>query len=44
MRGRQRVAEQKGQSNISVFAQYLSILTVGIGSMSLLELCNLTMY
>ena len=35
MRGRQRVAAQKGQSNTSIFSQYLSILTVGLGSMSL---------
>jgi hypothetical protein len=35
MRGRARVAAEKGQTNISVFTQYLSILTVGIGSMSL---------
>lgn len=44
MRGRQRVAAQKGQSNTSIFTQYLSILTIGIGSMSLPELTNLTMY
>jgi hypothetical protein len=35
MRGRQRVAAQKGQSNTSIFSQYLSILTVGLQSMSL---------
>ena len=44
MRGRQRVAAQKGQSNTSIFTQYLSILTVGISSMSLLDLCDLTMF
>lgn len=44
MQGRQRVAAQKGQSNTSIFTQYLSILTVGIGSMSLSKLTNLTMY
>lgn len=44
MRGRQRVAAQKGETNISVFSQYLSILTVGINSMSLQDLSNLTMY
>ena len=44
MRGRQRVAAQKGESNTSIFTQYLSILTIGSGSMSLLELTNLTMY
>ena len=44
MRGRQRVAEQKGQSNSSIFTQYLSILTIGINSMPLKDLCNLTMF
>ena len=44
MRGRQRVAAQKGETNTSVFSQYLSILTVGINSMSLQDLSNLTMY
>ena len=44
MRGRQRVAAQKGQSNASIFTQYLSILTVGINSMSLDNLINLTMF
>ena len=44
MRGRQKVAEQKGQTNVSVLTQYLSILTIGTGSMSLSELMNLTIY
>ncbi len=44
MRGRQRVAEQKGQSNSSIFTHYLSILTVGINSMSLKDLCDLTIF
>ena len=44
MRGRQRVAAQKGETNTSVFSQYLSILTVGLGSMSLHDMTNLTMY
>lgn len=44
MRGRQRVAAQKGEANISIFTQYLSILTVGLGSMSLKDLSDLTMY
>ena len=44
MRGRQRVAAQKGETNISVFSQYLSILTVGLGSMSLQDMTDLTMY
>ena len=44
MRGRQRVAAQKGQSNTSIFSQYLSILTVGLGSMSLQDMMNLTIF
>ena len=43
-RGRQRVAAQKGEDNNSIFVQYLSILTVGVGSMSLQDVMNLTMY
>ena len=44
MRGRQRVAAQKGENNTSIFSQYLSILTIGVGSMSLEDMTNLTMY
>jgi hypothetical protein len=44
MRGRQRVAAQRNNQSGSVFSQYLSILTVGLGSMSLQDLSNLTMY
>lgn len=44
MRGRQRVAEQKGEANVSVLSQYLSVLTVGIPSMSLQSLMDLTLY
>ena len=44
MRGRQRVAAQKGGSNTSVFMKYISILTVGLSSMSLNDLTNLTMF
>ena len=44
MRGRQRVAAQKGTSNTSIFSQYLSILTVGLGSMSFQDCMDLTMY
>ena len=45
-RGRQRVAEQKAAENgdASMFSQYLSILTVGLHSMSLHDCINLTMY
>lgn len=44
MRGRQRVAAQKGTSNTSIFSQYLSILTVGLDSMSLRDCTDLTMF
>lgn len=44
MRGRQRVAAQNGGENASVFSKYLSILTVGLSSMSLSDLINLTMF
>ncbi len=44
MRGRQRVAAQKGGANTSIFSQYLSILTVGLHSMSLQNLLDCTMY
>lgn len=44
MRGRQRVAEQKGENNISIFSQYLSIITVGLESMSLQNAMDLTIF
>ena len=44
MRGRQRVAEINGSANASIFSQYLSILTVGLSSMSLQELMELTVF
>lgn len=44
MRGRKRVAEINGSANASIFSQYLSILTVGLSSMSLQELMDLTMF
>lgn len=48
MRGRQIVAAQKAAMNNetsgSIFAQQVSILTVGLGSMSLEDCLNLTMY
>ena len=44
MRGREIVAAQKGNSNSSIFTQYVSILTVGLNSMSLKELTELTMF
>lgn len=44
MRGRQRVAAQNGEANSSVFSRYLSILTIGLSSMSLNDLVNVTMF
>lgn len=46
MRGRQRVAALKAaeQKDNSAIAQYLSVLTVGLHSMSLTDLINLTLY
>ena len=46
MKARQRVAAQKAaeQGDGSVFAQYISTLTVGLNSMSLQDCMNLTMY
>lgn len=47
MKARQKVAAQKaaeGGSDKSMFNQYLSILTVGLNSMSLFDLMKLTMY
>lgn len=46
MRARERVAKQKAAENGggSTFSQYVSILTIGVGSMSLHDCLNLTMY
>lgn len=44
MRARARVAAQKGEGAGSIFTQYLSILSVGLSSMSLQELLNLTVF
>ena len=43
MRGRKIVAEQKGETNTSVFTQYISILAVAL-NMSISELKKLTMF
>lgn len=43
MRGRQRVAAQKGDSNESVFVRYLSVLSIGV-PMDLRNLVELTAY
>ena len=45
MKARQRVAQLKASENSgSVFAQYLSTLTIGLSSMSLKDCMELTMY
>ena len=43
MQGRKKVAELKGNSNVSVFTQYISMLTIGL-HISMLELKQLTMF
>lgn len=43
MAGRKKVAEIKGTANVSVFTQYISMLTIGL-HISLLELKQLTMF
>ncbi len=44
MRGRQRVAQQKGESKGSALSRYISILTIGLNAMTLSEAINLTIY
>lgn len=45
MKAREKVAKEKSkEGGGSMFGQYLSILTVGIDSMSLRDCCKLTMY
>lgn len=44
MRGRAKVAQIKGLDKESAFVKYISILTVGLKSMSLQEITNLTMF
>ena len=43
MRGRARIAAERGESNSSIFSQYLSILTIGL-QISLKELMELTIF
>ena len=43
MRARKRVAAQKVDTG-SIFSQYISVLTIGLNSMSLQDCSNLTMY
>lgn len=44
MRARQRVAAQKNSEQESIFTQYISVLAVGLNSMSLKDCEDLTMY
>ena len=44
MRGRERIAAEKGGDSGSALVQYTSILTIGLGSMSLFDILNLTLY
>ena len=44
MRARQRVAAQKQDGSGSIFTQYISVLTVGLNSMSIKDCEELTMY
>lgn len=44
MRGRQRVAALKGAANASIFSRYLSVLTIGLHTMSLFDLIKCTMF
>lgn len=44
MRGRQKIAAEKGENNGSALVQYTSALTVGLNSMSLMDVINLTIY
>lgn len=43
MAGRKKIAEEKGNINVSVFTQYISMLTIGL-HISMLELKQLTMF
>ena len=44
MRGRQIAAAQKGENNGSILGRYVSVLTVGLQSMSFQDCLNLTIY
>ena len=43
MAGRKKVAEEKGHTNVSVFTQYISMLTIGL-HISILEIAKYTMF
>lgn len=44
MKGRQKIAAEKGHDNSTVLGRYVSILTIGLDSMSLESCLNLTMF
>ena len=44
MRGRQRIAAEKGEDKGSALVQYTSALTIGLNSMSLKDIIDLTIY
>lgn len=44
MKGREKIAKEKGEDNGSALIQYTSVLTVGLNSMPLKEVINLTLY
>lgn len=44
MKGRQRVAAQTGDDKASIFTQYISTIVVGLGSISLKDALELTMF
>ena len=44
MKGREKIAKEKGDSNGSALIQYSSVLTVGLNSMPLSEVICLTLY
>ena len=44
MRGRQRIAAEKGEDNSSSLVQYTSVLAVGLNSMNLTDISELTMF
>ena len=44
MRGRQRIAEEKGGEGGSALVQYTSVLTIGLNSMSLKDVTELTLF
>lgn len=44
LKARQKVASLKENNGDSILGRYLSVVTIGVGSMSLQDCCNLTLY